>query len=131
MLEQRNYYKGRPLRPWIRVALLADNGETLSIDAFADTGNPCALIVSTEVMERFNLGLTPGMNTNFGRLEGGWLRVQIPELQFDNNIQAYAGDAVIEAARASHDDFSALAGLPLLRIIEYGGDSESFWLRMP
>jgi len=129
MAEHRNPYKGRPPRPWIRIVLLADGGETLQLDAFADTGNPCALIVSSQAMDRFNLGLTPGMDTNFGRLEGGWLRVQIPELRFDEDVLAYAGDAIIQAAQASPQDFTALAGLPLLSLMEYGGNNESFWLR--
>ncbi|MCI0358407.1 MAG: hypothetical protein L0211_07990 [Planctomycetaceae bacterium] len=71
------------------------------------------------------------MSTNFGALDGGWLRVQIPELAFDATILAYGSDAVLQAAQASHSDFAGLAGLPLLRMLEYGGDRDSFWLRSP
>jgi hypothetical protein len=129
MFEQRNPYKGTPLRPWVRLFLLADNGRRQEIDAFADTGNPCALIISERLFEEFNLGLAPGMDSNFGRLQGGWLRVQIANMSFDEDLLGYGNDEVIKAARGSHPDFEALAGLPLLRTMEYGGDRENFWIR--
>jgi len=129
MLEQRRAYKGSPPRAWIRLMIVGPNNESCVIDALADTGNPCALIVSQEVMSRFNSGVSPGMSTNFGKLDGGWLRIQIPELSFDADLLCYAGASVVEAVSASHSDFTALAGLPLLRLLEYGGDDNSFWLR--
>jgi hypothetical protein len=95
----------------------------------ADTGNPCALIEAKDILGHFNLGLVPGMNTNFGPLEGGWMRVRAPAVGFDEDLIAYGSDAVAEAAAASHSDLEALAGLPLLRKFEYGGDAEFFWLR--
>ena len=96
----------------------------------ADTGNPCAVIIDLVSMREFNLGVTPGMETNFGALNGGWLRVQIPELGFDEDVLAYASDAVVHAAKASHRDFDGLAGLPLLQLMEeFGGNSDSFWIR--
>jgi hypothetical protein len=33
------------------------------------------------------------------------------------------------AAEASSPDFGGLVGLPLLRLMEYGGDADWFWLR--
>jgi hypothetical protein len=129
MREQRNLYKGEPLRPWLQLVLVAADGATHELEALADTGNPCALVVGAKVMEQFNLGLTPGMSTNFGRLEGGWLRVQIPEVDFDSDVLAYGSEAVVEAVQESDHDFGALAGLPLLKLMEYGGDGESFWVR--
>jgi hypothetical protein len=36
---------------------------------------------------------------------------------------------VKESAQASSADFQGLIGLPLLRMLNYGGDSDSFWLR--
>jgi hypothetical protein len=131
MAEQRNLYKGSPLRPWIRLDLVAADGTTREIEVLADTGNPCALIVGTLVMRQFNLGMAPGMSSNFGPLDGGWLRTQMPEIGFDENVLAYSSDAVVQAAQASHADFSGLAGLPLLKMLQYGGDRDSFWIRAP
>lgn len=73
MFEQRNPYKGNPLRPRIRLTHVAADGTTQEIEALADTGNPCALIGGSQVLRDCNLGVAPGMSTNFGPLDGGWL----------------------------------------------------------
>ncbi len=129
MSEQRNLYRGSPLRPWLRLTLVAADGATREIDVVADTGNPCALIVDQDVLDRFNLGLLPGMNTNFGPLQGGWLRIQIVDLGFDEDVLCYGSDTVAQAARDSDPDLVGVAGLPLLSMMEYGGDGHSFWIR--
>lgn len=130
MSEQRNDYKGEPPRSWIRIWLVAADGTTEQRDLLADTGNPCAVIVDTASMLSFNLGVTQGMETNFGILNGGWMRIQIPELAFDVDVLGYSSDAVARAAKASHSEFDGLAGLPVLRLLgEYGGNSSSFWIR--
>ena len=129
MPEQRNLYQGSPLRPWVRVVLVSAEGLSKQLELLADTGNPCALIVSADMMREFNLGVTTGLHTNFGVLDGGWLRVQIPELPVDEDVLGYGSDAVVEAAKSSHAAFAALVGLPLLRMMQYGGDSETFWVR--
>ncbi len=89
MREQRNAYKGSPQRPWVRISLIAADGASKKLELLADTGNPCAIIVGVETMQQFNLGITPSMNTNFGVLEGGWLRFQIPELGLDQDVLGY------------------------------------------
>src|SRR6266480_3318486 len=66
---------------------------------------------------------------NFGLLEGGWLQLTMPEFGLGQPILGYASDAVAAVASADHTDLQGLAGLPLLRLIEYGGDASSFWLR--
>jgi hypothetical protein len=129
MPEQRNAYQGIPPRPWIRLVLHGADGRSRELSLLADTGNPCAVIVGSELLAEFNLGLAPGMSTNFGPLDGGWLRVQMPELNFDESILAYGSDVVVQAASASHGDFGGLAGLPLLRMLEYGGNRDYFWIR--
>jgi hypothetical protein len=129
MPEQRNRYKGSPPRPWIRFSLVAADGTAQEIEALADTGNPCALIVGEALLKHFNLGLTPGMTTNFGALNGGWLRVRVSALGFEQVVLAYGSDAVLQAVQASHADLTALAGLPLLQSFEYGGDRDDLWLR--
>jgi hypothetical protein len=39
---QKNPYKGKPERPWIRVRLATTSGKFLEFELLADTGNPCA-----------------------------------------------------------------------------------------
>jgi hypothetical protein len=70
-----------------------------------------------------------GIKTNFGNLDSGWLRLQIPEIEFDGEVVGYSGDSVTAAARNSHSSFEALVGLPLLRMMKYGGNSRAFWIR--
>ena len=129
MPEQRNPYKGSPARPWIRLAVVSEQGRRREIHAFVDTGSPCALIVSLDVLDEFNFGILRGISTNFGSLESGWLRVEVSEIEFEEEIVGYGGDAVIATARSSHPMFEALVGLPLLRMMQYGGDKNIFWIR--
>ena len=129
MPEQRNPYKGSPKRPWIRLVLVAADGTSRDLEVVADTGNPCAVIVSAELMRQFNQGVAPGISTNFGSLDGGWLRLRISEIGFDRIVLGYGGDPVVQAVQSSHPDFEGLAGLPLLRMMEYGGDADDFWIR--
>jgi hypothetical protein len=129
MSEQRNAYKGTPPRPWIRISLVAADGETRELDVLADTGNPCALIIGMTLLQQFQVLAAPGVSTNFGDLAGGWLRIHIPDIGLEEEILAYGGDAVAGAVAASHADFEGLAGLPLLRMMEYGGDRHEFWIQ--
>jgi hypothetical protein len=101
----------------------------VELDLRADTGNPCAAIIGQQAMARLKVADAPDMNTNFGVIQGGWLQLAMPELGLVQPIIGYASDAVLAAANASHVDFKGLAGLPLLRLLEYGGDADWFWLR--
>ena len=122
-------YKGTPPRPWMRVELIAPDGTSRLLEAVADTGNPLPLIVSSDVMAACcHLG-GPGTETNFGRLEGGFLRVRIPETGVDAMMLGYASDQVTATIRDSSQDFEVLVGLPLLRRLEYGGDADHFWVQ--
>lgn len=69
--------------------------------------------------------------SNFRSLEGGWLRVVIPELLFDQKMLGYANDAVANVVKKSGPDFAGLVGLPLLRMFEFGGNRGQFWIRSP
>ncbi|MFO0966040.1 MAG: hypothetical protein U0793_10710 [Gemmataceae bacterium] len=69
------------------------------------------------------------MNTNFGELQGGWVHVQMPELGIDSEIIGYASDTVVSSTQASSPDFAGLAGLALVRLLEYGGNADCFWLK--
>jgi hypothetical protein len=62
-------------------------------------------------------------------LVGGWLRVVIPEITFDQQVLGYGSDAVVAAAKASSADFRGVLGLPLLRLMQFGGDGGSFWVQ--
>ena len=127
--EQGNPYKGKPQRPWIRLRLNALDGSLVELDVLADTGNPCALIVSSPSMARSKSGDAPDIQSNFGLLQGGWLRLAMPEFGLIQPLVGYASNAVAAAVKASHADFEGLAGLPLLRLLEYGGDADWFWVR--
>jgi hypothetical protein len=129
MSEQRNPYKGSPPRPWIRVALVAPDGTTRDLQVLADTGSPFALVVSSSTLQQFLSIGVPGVSSNFGDLEGGWVRLQIPDAGIDADVLAYGSDNVVQAVESSHPDFAGLAGLPLLRMTEYGGDRDDFWIR--
>jgi len=86
-------------------------------------------IVSEADMADFQIHDAPSIDTNFGMLTGGWVRVAIPALGFDEEILAYASDNVAAMTRKCHRTLEGLAGLPLLRMFEYGGDPDWFWLR--
>jgi hypothetical protein len=127
--EQRNRYKGAPLRPWVRLRLAEPNGTDHEFELLADTGNPFAVVISQAAMTSLKLRTAPDVNTNFGLLQGGWLHIHMPELGIETDVIGYASDAVVTSAQTSSSDFQGLAGLPFLRLLEYGGDADWFWLR--
>jgi hypothetical protein len=125
--EQRNAYKGKPQRPWVRIRIADKNGINREFDLLADTGNPCAIIISALALMQHAGGRF--VRSNFGGLQGGWLQLAMPELGLDQGILGFGSDAVVAAAQASSPDFEGLVGLPLLRLMEYGGDANGFWVR--
>jgi hypothetical protein len=127
--EQRNAYKGSPTRAWIRVALVARDGTAQALELLADTGCPFPVIVSIACMNQMKHFNDPGANSSVGRLEGGWVRLVVPAIGFDRLMIGYASDSVAASAQSSCPDFQGLAGLPLLRMMEYGGNSYCFWIR--
>lgn len=94
-----------------------------------DTGNPCAIIIDTVTMRSLRWRESIVTDSNFGPLEGGWLRIAIPELAFDAKTLGYANDSVVNVVKRSHPGFAGLVGLPFLRMVEYGGDRGWFWIR--
>ena len=99
-MEQRRPYQGRPLRAWFRLRLIASDGTARELDVLADTGNPCALIVSVAQMRQCKRGDAPDLQTNFGTLEGGWVDVEVPDLQFRRPLVGFASDDVWDACQA-------------------------------
>ena len=71
----------------------------------------------------------PSMKTNFGILRGGLVTLAMSELGLTQQVVGYASDEVCKAAKASHQDFDGLAGLPLLRMAKFGGDADHFWIK--
>lgn len=127
--EQRNPYKGSPQRPWVRIRLLAPDGSATELELIADTGSPCSLIISQQNMARLTAGDGPDLNSNFGLLKGGWVQLDMPQLGLVQQVLGYSSDDVVTAATVNHPDFEGLAGLPLLRLAEYGGNADWSWLR--
>ena len=94
--EQRNPYKDSPPRPWGRWRFTALDGAIVEVELLADTGNPCAVIISQATMARLKLRAAPGFHSNFGPLEGGWLRLCMPELGLDQELLGYGSDTCKE-----------------------------------
>jgi hypothetical protein len=102
----------------------------MELTLLADTGSPFAVIISIANMERLKRGHAPGTDTSFGRLEGGWLSVEMPDFGLSNTgVLGYANDGVVAATKESDQRFEGLAGLPFLRLFEFGGNADEFWIR--
>jgi hypothetical protein len=127
--EQRNPYKGNPPRAWIRAELVAADGTRQVLELLADTGKPCSLIIDSGRLQQFKHFDGPDFNSNFGILSGAWLRLTVPAIGIDQIVLAYANDGVATASKHSDPALEGLAGLPLLRLGEFGGDDTAFWLR--
>jgi hypothetical protein len=66
--------------------------------------------------------------SSVGHLAGGWLELAMPDLGLTDPVLGFGSDRVLEAVRSDSSDFAGLVGLPLLRMVEYGGDSATFWV---
>lgn len=127
--EQRNIYRGLPARAWLRIELTSARGTVHPLDLLVDTGNPCAIIVDRATMESFQWRESRKTNSNFGQLESGWLRFAIKEIGFAAEILGHANDSIVNVVKRSDPKFAGLIGLPLLRMLEYGGNQGWFWIR--
>lgn len=127
--EQRYPYQGSPPRPWIVLRLMGPDGTTKEFKVIADTGNPFALVIGPDSLAQLHHGEGPQVNTNFGPLEGAWFHLSMPELGLTHKVFGYVSAEVVLSTKASHLDFEGLAGLPLLRLLEYGGNPDDFWIR--
>lgn len=127
--EQRNVYKGEPARAWVRLQLISVSDRIQELEFLVDTGNPCAIIVDSMTMQSLRWRDSVITDSNFGILEGGWLRIAIPELALDVRTLGYANDSIVNVVKRSHPEFAGLVGLPFLRMVEYGGDGGWFWIR--
>ena len=127
--DQRNPYQGDPPRPWIVLRLAAPDGSKQEFKLVADTGNPYALVLSEDLLTKLTFGSSADLQTNFGLLRGAWFLLAMPELGLDGLHLGYVSNNVVAATKESQSDFEGLVGLPLLRLLEYGGNREEFWIR--
>jgi hypothetical protein len=127
--EQRNPYKGDSPRPWLRIRFVAADGSSHDRELVVDTGSPLAMIIDSDSLRRLLRREGPELESNFGPLQGGDVRFVIPELGTEHELTGYANDKVVTAVRTSSPDFGGLIGLSLLRLMEYGGDADEFWVR--
>jgi hypothetical protein len=127
--EQRNVYRGEPARAWLRLQLISPDDRVHEVELLADTGNPCSIIIDVATMQSLHWRESVSADSNFGPLQGGWLRIAIPQLAFDVKTVSYANDSVVDVVKRSDPGFAGLVGLPLLRMLEYGGDRGCFWIR--
>jgi hypothetical protein len=128
---QRNTYKGTTLRCWVRLRFAAADGSLNERELVADTGSPCAVILNQADLALLSRAKTLGIGTNFGQLSGGWLELALPELGLTCPIRGYGSDQVWQAVQSDSSDFAGLVGLPVLRLMEYGGDDRTFWVSKP
>ena len=126
---QRNLYKGINPRCWVRLRFAAADASIHERELVADTGCPCAVIVGQSDLAALFRSSAPGVNSNFGHLAGAWLELSMPELGLTHQVLGFGSDQVLQAVLNDSADFAGLAGLPLLRLLEYGGDANSFWIR--
>jgi hypothetical protein len=128
---QRNAYKGATSRCWVRLRFAASDGSLHERELVADTGSPCAVILGQADLALLLRAATPGVGTNSGPLTGGWLELVLPELGLTGPIRGFGSDHVLQAVQSDSSDFAGLVGLPVLRMVEYGGDDSTFWVCKP
>ena len=110
---------------------MAADGALHEREMLADTGSPCPVILGQADAALLLRAAAAPMNTNFGLLTGSWFELHMPELGLTQHILGYGSDVVMHAVQSDCPDFAGLVGLPLLRLVVYGGDSASFWLCKP
>ncbi len=125
---QRNPYEGAAPRCWVRLRFAAADGSLHERELVADTGSPCAVILGQADLALLARAAGPEIASNFGQLTGGWLELSMPEWGLTTQQLGFGSDHVLQAIRADSYDFAGLVGLPLLRVVEYGGDSATFWI---
>ena len=131
MIEQRNSYKGHPLRAWLKLGFLDRDGNQIDMDLLVDTGSSHGVVIRKELFEKLVLRTTRRIRTNFGEMQGGWIRLRSTELGLVEMIEGFGSDDMARSAMRSSLDFAGVVGLPVLQMMEYGGNFGSFWIRTP
>jgi hypothetical protein len=125
---QRNVYKGQDPRCWVRLRFVALDGSLHERELLADTGSPCAVIVGLSDHVALRQAESAEVQTNFGTMQGGWFELAMPEFGLIGRVPGFGSNQVLRAVRSDSHDFSGLVGLPLLRMLDYGGDDSAFWI---
>src|SRR5579872_1937698 len=119
MAEQRQPYKGNPFRSWLRLGFKARDGSVHTLDLVADTGCPLAFVLRPDYMTRLTFGKTSNLDSNFGGMTGGWLRLYSPEIGLVEFVEGFGSTSAAATVAKDHPDFVGLVGLPILRLGEY------------
>ena len=82
-------------------------------------------------MAELKHGDGPDAMSNFGPLQAGWVVLEMADFKQRIHLLEYASEDVATVTRMSCAEFDGLAGLPVLRLFEYGGNATSFWIRSP
>lgn len=131
MRERLTLNKGKPQRTWLKLDFLDRAGVEVSLELLADTGCPQAIVLNEEMFDRLARSHTRKIQTNFGPMHGGWIRLHTLDLGLVEMVEAFGSDEMAQFAVNSHPDFVGVVGLPVLRLMEYGGDYDTFWIRTP
>lgn len=104
-------------RCWVEIGLESPpnaRGQTKRLiqRLIADLGCPFDLIVERGILQRFRWSDEPSKPSNFGWLEGGLVRVSMPELEFVHSVRAYSNTRAVHIAR--DEGFDGIAGKPFL-----------------
>jgi hypothetical protein len=113
----------------MQLRLTNQHGESRDFKVVVDTASPVSFILSPGELQDFSFGVTAPLITNFGLIQGEWFQLAMPELGLDALMVGYASDEAANMVRRDHPDFVGLAGLPLLRLLDYGGNQSAFWVR--
>ena len=133
MSEQRNPYTGHVPRPVVRLTFCELDGTDHELTLLADTGSGYPVIVGREWFDRLvnHRRRVAPIHTNLGPLTEGWFHLYMPEFGLNQLVLAYRGPDIAESLAAENPDLHGLAGLPILRLGEYGGNATEFWFRYP
>lgn len=128
---QENPYRGDPPRPWLDVRFVARDGSIREHALVVDTGSPAHVIIGPDLLAAVTWRGGVPMGSNFGDMESGDVHVIVSEIEDEHEVLAYSSLRVLDAVRRDDPGFGGLIGLPLLRLMEYGGNAHRFWVRMP
>ncbi|MBX9627692.1 MAG: hypothetical protein K2X82_28090 [Gemmataceae bacterium] len=129
MPEQRNLYRAG--RPWLGLGFMLPGGSVRHMELVADTGSPAAVILGEDLFAQLVHDWVPARDRTgrFGPHRAGWVRLYTPELDLVEFVLGYGNDETARTVGRSSLNFVGLVGLPVLRLGEYGGNNDSFWLR--